>query len=220
MAMTEALGTRASRPHEQSTEPRHPHKGWYSRGYLPHLDSPGLLQGITFRLADSLPAHVIAALREEPEWIQDAAKRMQLEAYLNAGYGACHLRDPRIGSMVENALLYFDGQRYRQIAWVVMPNHVHTLIETFEGYPLFDVIQSWKSYTAKQANQILGRTGQFWYRSYFDRYIRNEQHFWAVVNYIHQNPVKAGLVNDPADWPFSSARFWGNNGLLSGSPSS
>ena len=210
------IGTRASRPQAQSETLQSPHKGWYSRGYLPHFDSPGLLQGITFHLADSLPAHVVAALLEDPELTQNPEKRARVEEYLNAGYGACALRDPRIGSMVEDALLYFDGKRYRQIAWVVMPNHVHTLIETFEGYPLFDVVHSWKSYTAKQANQILGRTGQFWYRDYFDRYIRDERHFWAAVNYIHNNPVKAGLVQKPPDWPYSSARFWEN----SGSPSS
>ena len=139
--------------------------------------------------------------------MQNPAKRAQIESYLNAGYGACHLRDPRIGRMVEEALLHFDGERYRLIAWVVMPNHVHTLIETLEGYLLPTVVHSWKSYSAKQANQILGCTGRFWYQSYFDRYIRNESHFWAGVNYIHNNPVKAGLVADAKDWPFSSARF-------------
>jgi REP element-mobilizing transposase RayT len=89
-----------------------------------------------------------------------------------------------------------------------MPNHVHTLIETFEGYPLPRVIHSWKSYTAKQANQILGRTGQFWAVDYFDHYIHDEKHFGAAVNYIHNNPVKAGLVSTSEVWPFSSAAHW------------
>ena len=201
-------GTRASRPPEADVPSAIRHKGWYSRGYLPHFDSPGLLQGITFHLADSLPVHVVTALAEDPEMMQDPVKRARVEAYLNAGYGDCHLRDPRIGSIVENALLHFDGERYRQIAWVVMPNHVHTLIETFEGYPLANVIQSWKSYTAKQANRLLGRSGQFWAVDYFDRYIRNERHFADAVNYIHNNPVKAGLVSTPEAWPFSSAAHW------------
>jgi hypothetical protein len=83
-------------------------KGWYSRGYIPHFDHPGLIQGIAFRLADSLPAHVLASLAEEVKSADDPAKRARIEAYLNAGYGACHLRDPRIAHMVENALLHFD----------------------------------------------------------------------------------------------------------------
>jgi REP element-mobilizing transposase RayT len=107
--------------------------------------------------------------------------------------------------MVEDALLYFDGERYRTIAWVIMPNHVHVLIETMEGYPVGQVVHSWKSYTAKQANQMLGRSGRFWFREYFDRYVRDERHFANAVQYIHDNPVKAGLAPTPEDWPFSSA---------------
>jgi hypothetical protein len=167
-----------------------------------------LIQGVTFRLADSLPKHVVIDLADNPEMMRNSVKRARVERYMNAGYGACHLRDPHIGSMVEQALLYFDGERYLQIAWVVMPNHVHTLIETFEGHPLPRVIHSWKSYTAKQANQFLGRTGRFWAVDYFDRYIRDEKHFGAAVNYIHNNPVKAGLVSTPEAWPFSSAAHW------------
>jgi putative DNA methylase len=149
---------------------------------------------------------VIASLAADLKPTDDAAKRARLETYLNAGHGACYLRHPRIARLVENALLYFDGERYRMIAWVVMPNHVHTLIETFEGHPLHGILHSWKSYTANVANQILGRTGRFWFPEYFDRYIRDERHFTRAVRYIHNNPVKAGLVDDAKDWPFSSAR--------------
>ena len=184
-----------------------PHKGWYSRGYIPHCDYPDLIQGITFRLWDSLPAHIVASLSADLRETDDPAKRARVEAYLNAGYGACTLRDPHVARLVEEALLYFDGQRYRLIAWVIMPNHVHTLIETIEGYPLRSITHSWKSYTAKQANQILGRTGRFWFPEYFDRYIRNERHLEAAIHYIHENPVKAGLVEKPEDWPFGSARL-------------
>jgi len=183
------------------------HKGWYSRGYLPHFDHPGLVQGITFRLHDSLPSHVVESLSREFGQATDAAKRARIESYLNAGYGACYLRDPRIGNLVETALLYFDQVRYRMIAWVVMPNHVHTLIEIIEGYPLGDIIHSWKSYTANKANQILGHSGKFWFSGYFDRYIRNERHFYDAVHYIHENPVQAGLVKRSEEWAFTSARF-------------
>jgi REP element-mobilizing transposase RayT len=192
---------------QASSLPMVTHKGWCSRGYLPHFDQPGLVQGITFRLWDSLPSHVVESLIQEHKQITDAAKRARIESYLNTGHGACYLRDPRIGRLVENALLHFDGARYRMIAWVVMPNHVHTLIETIEGYPLHTILHSWKSYTANKANQILGRRGRFWFPEYFDRYIRDERHFANAVRYIHENPVKAGLVERPEEWPFSSARL-------------
>ena len=51
------------------------------------------------------------------------------------------------------------------------------------------------------------RSGQFWMEDYFDRYIRNEKHYWNTVRYIENNPVKARLCKEPSDWPFSSAWF-------------
>jgi putative DNA methylase len=180
-------------------------KGWYSRGYIPHFDAPGVVQAITFRLWDSLPADVAQKLAEEADNVQ---KRIRAEEYLNAGYGACYLSDPRIACLVEDALFHFDGKRYRLIAWVVMPNHVHVMIEIFVGWSLDKILHSWKSYTATEANKVLQRKGKFWFREYFDRYIRDERHFANAVNYIHENPVKAGLVEKAEDWGFSSARFW------------
>jgi len=184
------------------------HAGWTSRGYLPHFDQPNLFQSITFRLADALPTHVVAAMINDPDVKTDEQRHARAEAYLDAGHGACYLKDVRIGKLVEDALHFFDGQRYNLLAWVVMPNHVHTLVETREGFPLRRIVHSWKSYTAKAANGLLGRSGPFWYPGYFDRHIRDERHYLAVIAYIHNNPVKAGLVERPEDWRFSSARGW------------
>lgn len=184
------------------------HTEWRSRGYLPHFDQPGLIQGVTFRLWDSLPAHVVADLMEDTETMSDPEKRERLESYLNAGYGQCYLAKPAIALLVENALLHFDAERYRLIAWVVMPNHVHALVELFEGHPLDKILHSWKSFTASKANDILKRQGPFWFREYYDRYIRNELHFARAVEYIHNNPVVAGLVEKAEDWPFSSVRYY------------
>lgn len=196
------------RPNPPEPHSANPHKGWHSRGYLPHFDQPDLVQSITFRLADALPVDVIELLSQDKEKLTDLEKRQRLETYMDAGYGECFLRDPRIGSLVENAFIYFDKVRYRLLAWVIMPNHVHVLIETMLGFPLDEIIQSWKSFTAHQANDLLGRSGQFWFPDYFDRYIRNERHYDNVVRYIHENPVKAGLVSKAMDWPFSSAKLW------------
>jgi REP element-mobilizing transposase RayT len=88
-----------------------------------------------------------------------------------------------------------------------MPNHVHALIETRDGFPLADVLHSWKSFTSKKANRLLGRTGEFWQREYLDRYVRDAGHYAAVIAYIEENPVKAGLAKLKTDWPWSSARF-------------
>ncbi len=182
-----------------------PAKNWYSRGYLPHLDQPDLIQSITFRLADALPASVVESLSQTCS--DDAQFREALEAYLNAGHGKCLLREQTHAEIVENALLHFDGQRYRLLAWVIMPNHVHVLIETKAGYPLPAVIHSWKSYTAKAINQALGQQGELWQREYFDRFIRDDRHLRAVIDYIENNPVKAGLVKTAQEWRFGSARL-------------
>ena len=235
------LGTRASRPHEQqqsvgqplaaqipcTQEPSaaplgtacpsgarasRPHKEWHSRGYLPHLDQPELIQFVTFRLSDSVPAEVVAewkaelALtgREPADDPRCAELRERIERYSDQGHGACWLRDERIAESIEKTLLHFDGVRYRLLAWVVMPNHVHALLETLPGFPLGGVVHSWKSFSAKQVNKLLGRTGPFWMQDYFDRYIRDEEHFAAAREYIELNPVKAGLVRSADDWQWGS----------------
>ncbi len=179
------------------------HKFWHSRGYLPHCDTPGLLQAITFRLADSLPASVLDRLLQETD--NDVEKLKRIENLLDAGYGTCWLKQPIVANIVEDALLHGDNQHYRLLAWCVMPNHVHVLIETRDSYPLPKVVQGWKSFTAKLINQHLGRTGTVWMRDYFDRYIRDDRHLAAAIAYIHGNPLKAGLVSNEQGWLHSSA---------------
>ncbi len=184
-------------------------QGWHSRGYVPHFDRAGLVQLITFRLADSLPR---GALEASPGTAQSLQRRMRLERLLDNGYGECLLANRRIASLVEDELLHFDAGRYHLLAWVIMPNHVHVLVETLAGHPLSAILHSWKSYTAKAANRMLGRSGPIWQPEYFDRAIRDERHLAAAIEYIHNNPVKAGLAQRAEDWPFSSA----SNGRLVG----
>jgi putative DNA methylase len=193
-----------------SAESPEPHRGWYSRGYLPHWDHPGLIQSLNFRLADSLPASVVERWKWELTGKPDDEVTRQIfrraEKYLDAGHGECWLRRPELAQMMEDALLHFDGQRYHLLAWCVMPNHVHALIETREGFSLADIVHSWKSFTATAANKILQRHGEFWQREFFDRYIRNAEHYKEVLAYIEENPVKAGLARVKTDWSWSSAR--------------
>ena len=184
--------------------------GWHSRGYLPHFDGGEVFQSITFRLCDSMPENLIEEwnleLEREGEEFDDKL-RYRIEAYLDRGKGACYLKDPRIGNLVQSALLYFDGERYRLSAWVVMPNHVHLLAAPLPTHSLSGIMHSIKSYTSQEANKMLTRSGRFWFEDYFDRYIRNAQHFDNAVSYIETNPVRAGLCRLPWDWPFSSSRY-------------
>lgn len=202
----------------QWTEPLTPEeeakgfKGWYSSKYLPHFDSPGAQQYLTYRLADSLPAERRGEWEAFMAIEDDLEKQRKLEQYLDLGHGACHLRDPRIAELAQANLWHHDGVQYRLLAWVVMPNHIHALIEVWQT-PLGKILKGWKGYTAKEANKILGREGTFWQDDYFDRFIRDEDHLRRVVHYIESNPVKARLVACAAEWPWGSARFRGQTDL-------
>ena len=181
-------------------------KGWYSRGYLPHFDAPGTWQFITYRLADSIPAGLSHQWAEAMKLEDDREKFQRIEFMLDHGFGACPLRQSRLAQMVQDNLWFHDGKTYRLLAWVVMPNHLHILAEMWK--PLAEVLRNWKAYTANQANKILEQPGEsFWQKDYFDRYIRDQEHYRKVVHYIESNPVKAGLVVEPAQWPWSSAPY-------------
>ncbi len=130
-------------------------KGWHSRGYLPHFDSPETVQFVTFRLADSLPRGVVEALAQRDVSVET------LDGELDNGLGACWLRRPEIAALVQDALLHFDGERYRLLAWCLMPHHVHVVIEILGNHSLSAIVQSWKTFTARVANKELGRQGPF-----------------------------------------------------------
>ena len=122
-----------------------------------------------------------------------AALRKRIERYADSGYGACYLSDPAVAQLVQDALLYF--LRYRLPNWCIMPNHVHVLIEVIEGYTVSDIVHIWKSFTAFLSNRLLSLTVNFWMPLYYDRYIRDANHYQTVDQYISENPV-AGLVKE------------------------
>ncbi len=93
-----------------------------------------------------------------------------------------------------------------------MPSHVHVLVDPLQEQ--HKIIQAWKSFTARwmlarNDDLGLGIPGAYrvWMRDYWDRYVRNEKHYSAVVAYIHNNPVKAGLCQGPEEWRWSSGRL-------------
>jgi REP element-mobilizing transposase RayT len=155
---------------------------------------------------------LLAELESLPPERRDAERRKRLEAWLDAGHGGCALRNPAAAACVVETWKKFAPERYDLIAWVVMPNHAHVLIRVREGWELGMIVQSWKIYTGRRINELrqagAWRSQRVWMREYWDRYIRTEGHFAAVVEYIHQNPVKAGFVARAEDWIWSSAREW------------
>jgi len=176
-----------------------------------------------------------AELKFLPADKRDAERRKRVDAWIDAGNGSCVLRKPAFAQMVQTSLLTFDSQRYHLLAWVVMPNHVHALFEPMKGWTVAKIVASWKKFTARKICDDLARdatlcsiprsqrdesligagvgtpisrlaaSSPVWHREYWDRYIRDRDHLAQVIEYIHLNPVKAGLVAKPEDWPWSSA---------------
>lgn len=151
--------------------------------YLPHWTRPGGTYSVTFRLDDALPLEK----REELRWMRKQldltldnlrttndpvafAKEITLwrvyssraDAFLDAGAGSCLMNDPRIADIVADALKFFDGDRYTLHAWAVMPNHVHVVFTPLHPHVLSTILKSWKGFTAREANRILGREGAVW----------------------------------------------------------
>ena len=181
-------------------------RGWHEAGRLPHRDEPGLTQFVTFRLADSFPQSLRSEWAHLWEIEDDRERRTELEAYLDKGHGACHLRQPEIAALIETALRLFHDTRYELRAWCIMSNHVHVLFKV-DAVPMSEIVETWKKHTASKANRLLKRRGAFWAAGYFDIFMRNAEHEKKTVHYIENNPTKAKLVLDPKDWPWSSAKL-------------
>ncbi len=99
--------------------------------------------------------------------LTDADLRQRIEHYLDQGYGSTILKDRRIAKLVRDTILKWNGERYRLIAWVIMPNHIHLLLQNLADHKMSDIMHSVKSFTAHEANKILGRKGKFWTKEYF-----------------------------------------------------
>jgi putative transposase len=115
------------------------------------------------------------------------------ERWLDAGHGACLLRRRECAAVVAETLRHFQGVRVVVISAVVMPNHVHALFVQNPEWPLEKLIRSWRGFTARQINALLGRSGSLWQRDYFDRLVRDEKHFANCVRYVRRNSAKARL---------------------------
>jgi putative DNA methylase len=226
-----------------------------TRGNLPHWYVPGAAHFVTYRLAGTIPIHVLetlAARKNEilskplPEGMSEVQRRhrvhkqffAQYDRHLDANRAVDWLARPDIATMVRSNLYYHNTKKYHLLAYCVLPNHVHVLLqplveaarfvtsgeESFlvKGFvygdeepcgevadsrsPLTAIMHSLKSYTAHEANKLLGRSGQFWQHESYDHWVRDDDELERIVEYIVWNPVKAGLVREPREWPCCSAR--------------
>lgn len=151
---------------------------------------------------------------------------MKLEQYLDRGVGKCNLREIRVAKIAEDALLHFHGDRYELLAWCVMPNHVHVLVDV-KMTPMWKMILDCKVRVENQTrratlaerrapsrqvspantNEPRRCSALQWQREYWDTFMRDDEQQLKAVHYIENNPVKVRLCRTREGWQFSSARF-------------
>ena len=192
-------------------------------GDLPHWWQIGVTTFVTFRTHDSVPAAVQRRIQDgRDRWLRDVTgsppnaspvemmrtlsptqqaelqRRYSraIEAALDRGHGACPLRRPDAAAVVTDSLHHFDGDRYELADFVVMPNHVHALIVPIQEHSPEAICRSWKRYTARVLNDLLGESGTFWQSESFDHLVRSAEHFEKYQRYVHANPRRAGLRED------------------------
>ena len=115
------------------------------------------------------------------------------------------MKQPEISAMVEEALRFFDSQRYWLGHFVIMPNHVHVLVRPLGENSLSEILHSWKSFTAKKINTLFRREGKVWQDESFDCIVRDVANLEQFSAYIQENPVKAQLRKGNFRWGMEAA---------------
>lgn len=186
--------------------------------HLPHWRAPGRCYFLTFRLRDSIPADVMAAMQAEAQaWqkrLAEVARRCagrlppeewaawqdfqqvqmrKLEIVLDEGRGECLLRLPEHQQPLVEALHYFEGTRCEMLAYAIMPNHAHVMCRPLGNHTLESLTRSWKRHSGDRIHRRRGRAGSLWQDESFDRIIRDAAHYRQAVRYIVKNPLKARL---------------------------
>ena len=211
-------------------------KTFYKSNYLPHWQPTGGIFFVTFRLYGSIPKTYDEKLREErneniayfeetkpkgyKELIENE-KRKYFKKFDHAlekmMFGPHYFKEDDIAQIVINKIKEFDDTLYNLMAYSIMSNHVHIVIDTrvqvygldlekSKFVPLNKIMKLLKGATSRLANQILNRSGQpFWHRDYRDTLVKSDQELLNVISYTIENPVNAGLVSKWEDWPYS---YW------------
>ncbi|MFC1719031.1 transposase [Candidatus Poribacteria bacterium] len=211
----------------------------FFRRNLPHWQPAGATFFITYRLAGTLPVIVLNELQKEhqrlqalprepsyseAEWNLLVAKKMFAcwDKRLDQDRSIKWLPEPRISSIIRDNIYHHAGTKYSLWAYVIMPNHVHVVLQPsevwtkrfeqddgrkaqYEKGSLSAILHSLRGYTAREANKILCRTGKFWQGAAYDHWVRDNDELQRIIRYVEKNPVQAGLVESPEDWRFSSA---------------
>jgi len=172
--------------------------------HLPHWRQDGATYFVTARLHDSLPQHCVQYLdqlrrallarpQDKADYIKaDRAYFLKMKHYLNAGYGACWLRETEAKRALESTLAHGEEGQYGLDSYVIMPNHLHVLVNPKRGHELEEILQSWKSVSARQINRIAGRKGRVWQEESYDRLVRDAAELGRIRRYIERHHAGSG----------------------------
>lgn len=208
----------------------------FYRGDLPHLQLVGATFFVTFRLYNSLPSVFLKKLRDQldakiievksSKWLDMNKEiykhqRWYFQQYDNALdkviNGVDYLKDKDVAQILGNRLHLYDGELYHLLAYCIMSNHVHILIDTsiqlkdgddldrtLGNYVQLDKIMGLiKGGSSYEINQILGRSGRLWQKESYDHYVRDGKELTRIIWYIVNNPVKARMVQNWTDFEFT-----------------
>ena len=114
--------------------------------------------------------------------------------------GSCPFKEKKASELLADTLTHFDGIRYDLDEWVIMPNHVHVVVTPKANFELTNILHSWKSFSARQVNDLLNRKGVLWQDESYDQIVRSEIHHYRIGEYIRRNPEKAGVMVHQASW--------------------
>ena len=154
---------------------------------LLHISHKGHYQFVTFRTKESLDSHLKRLYRLD---VEERIRQYKMDMYLDTSVNGTYFYDDVL-SVAKAYIHEKDSVLYDLVSYAVMPNHIHILFKETEE--LSKAVGFLKGGLAHNVNQYLGRKGKFWSSDYYNRLIRDEKHFEVVYNYIHNNPVKAGL---------------------------
>jgi len=186
------------------------------RRKLPHIQPEHGVYFVTLRLKDSLPKEITDKLHKkyfdnQNYLLKSSNERKQfdklyfdeIEDILDSSvFGPTWLKNENVAEIISNNLFFLDGKYFKLICFCIMSNHVHFIVYKLIS-PLYKILNSFKSFTAREANKILNRSGRFWQREYFDRLVRDRNDLGEKIKYTLNNPVNAGLVGNWKDWRFS-----------------
>lgn len=177
------------------------------RNLLPHKQEKSSITFITWRLAFTVPTEISSHLKEhngEPDgyYLKYLEKDSELGSMPAPDFS---LNDPDISKIITGSLLHGNDRFYELHAYCIMSNHVHILIRALNNadgkrFQISKIMQRIKGFTGMEINKLRGTQGQVWDHVYFDRNIRNCDDYCRVVEYILNNPVKAGLVGHHSQW--------------------